>query len=209
MSNTNTDQRFTAAQLTPITNPTAASITYGQISTTGQNNGATAGNAQLPVPGQFKALNKKIVVRLYYTVFGASTGSQALTVTINFVNNAATPANAIIATTGAVTAATLGGVKTVGGYLEATLLVQAASGPTATQQWAGSFDGISVSTGTANALVTKAVLTNQPVFTAANITGVGATEGTDENQYFQFAITLAQTDSTFVFTPLEFSVEIQ
>ena len=47
MSNTNTDQRLTSAQMSPITNPTAATIVYGQVNTTGQNNGATAGNVQL------------------------------------------------------------------------------------------------------------------------------------------------------------------
>jgi len=209
MSNTNTDQRLTSAQLAVIAAPTAATITYGQYNVTGQNNGVTAGTAQLAIPGQYKALNKKVLVRLYYTVFGATVSSQALTVTINAVNNASTPVNTIIATTGAVNCATLGGAKTVGGYLEVEILFQGA-GATASNQWAGSFQGYNAAgTGTAGSLVTKAVLTAQPAFTSSNITGVGASEGLDENQYFEFAITLAQTDATFVFTPLEFSAELQ
>ena len=208
MSNTNTDQRLTSAQMSPITNPTAATITYGQVNTTGQNNGATAGNVQLPIPGQYKALNKKVLVRLYYTIFGATVGSQALTLTINAVNNAATPATAIIATTGAVSCATLGGAKTIGGYIEVELLFQG-SGTASTNQWAGKFSGVNAAgTGTAGSLITTAVLSNPPAFTSSSITGVGASEGLDESQYFEFAITLAEADTTFVFTPLEFSSDL-
>jgi hypothetical protein len=194
--------------MTPITNPTAATITYGQISTTGQNNGATAGNVQLPIPGQYKAQNRVVRVKLYYSVFGATVGSQALTVTINAVNNAATPATAIVATTGAVTCAGLGGAITQYLYLQAEWLEPAIGGAATVIKRGGVISGVTVSSTTTQALVTSAVLSNQPVFTASSITGVGAAEGLDENQYFEFAITLAQTDTTFVFTPLEFSVEL-
>lgn len=209
MSNTNTDQKFLAAQMNPITNPTAATITYVQLNTTGNNNGVTAGNAKLPIPGQFKAQNKKIVVKLYYSVFGATVGSQALTVTINAVNNAATPVTTVIATTGAVTCAGLGGAITQYLYLQAEWLEPAIGAATTSAVRGGIISGVTVSSTTTQALVTSAVLTGQPAFTASNITGVGAAEGLDESQYFEAAITLAQTDSTFVFTPLEFSVEIQ
>ena len=206
MSNVNTDQRITSGQMAPIAAPTAAAITYGQVSTTGVNNGMTAGNVKLPIPGQYKAQNKKVKVRLNYSVFGATVGSQALTVTLNALNNAATPATAVIATTGAVSCATLGGAKTIYGYLEAELLFTGVSDTN--NVIGGEFQGVSVSTGTTTALVARTILNAQPVFTSSNITGVGAAEGYDESQYFEFAITLAQTDATFVFTPLEFSAEI-
>jgi hypothetical protein len=208
MSNTNTDQKFLAAQMNPITAPTAATITYVQLNTTGNNNGVTAGNAKLPIPGQFKAQNKVVRVKLYYSVFGATVGSQALTVTINFVNNASTPATAIVATTGAVTCAGLGGVATQYLYLQAEWLEPAIGGAATSVIRGGIISGVTVSSTTTQALVTSAVLTGQPVFTATNITGAGAAEGLDESQYFEAAITLAVADSTFVFTPLEFSVEL-
>jgi urease alpha subunit len=134
--------------------------------------------------------------------------SQALTVTINFVNNAATPATAVIATTGAITCAGLGGVATQYLYLQAEWLEPAIGGASTAVIRGGTISGVTVSSTTTQALVTAAVLSNQPVPTASTITGVGAAEGLDESQYFEAAITLAQADSTFVFTPLEFSVEL-
>ena len=206
MSNTNTSYRLTAAQMSPIVGPTAATPTIVQFNTAGQNNGYAAGNANLPIPGQYKAQNKRVHVRFNYSVLGATVGSQALTVTLSAVNNAATPVTTIIATTGAVNCATLGGADTIYLNLDAEWVEPAVGGSTVIR--GGSISGTTVSTGVTVALVTAAVLTGQPTFTATNITGVGAAEGLDEQQYIQVAVTLAQTDATFTFTPLELSVEV-
>jgi hypothetical protein len=206
MSNTNTDQRLTAAQMTPITGPTAATITYVQASTT--NLSSNVGKAYLPIPGQYKAKNQRVRVRLNYSVFGATVGSQALTVSIYAINNAATPAAAILATTGAINCATLGGVGTQYLNFDVEWVEPAVGGAATAVVRGGFFEGTTVGTGIAPAVITRTILSNQPVFTATNITGVGATEGLDEAQYLYIGITLAQTDATFVFTPLDFSLEV-
>jgi hypothetical protein len=93
-------------------------------------------------------------------------------------------------------------------YLQAEWLEPAIGGASTAVIRGGTISGVTVSSTTTQALVTAAVLSAQPVPTASTITGAGVTEGLDESQYFEAAITLAQTDSTFVFTPLEFSVEL-
>ena len=202
MSNTNTDQRIVAGQVAAMKNPTAATITYFQFAP--QPSQATqTGNAQIPIPGQYKAIGKKVLVRAYGNSKLASVNSQALTVTLNVVNNAATPVTTVIATTGAVTATTMAS-KTVGWYIEAEILLD----PATATVMAGKFSGVSVAAGGTTALIAAAVLSAQPALTQSNITGVGAIEGYDEAQYFQVAITQAQTDTAAVHTLLELSADV-
>src|ERR1700679_2876635 len=95
MSNVNTDQRLQAAKVAPQA-PASASVTYSNFAA-GQPGAGTV--AQLPIPGQWKAVNKKVKVRLYFDALLATQTSQTLTVAIAAVNAAGTVTP--IATTGA------------------------------------------------------------------------------------------------------------
>lgn len=195
MSNVNTDQRLVAGQIAPIAAPTAATITYFQFAPQPSQSTQT-GVAQVAIPGQYKATQKKLKVRAYGNSKLATVGSQALTVTINAVDSSGNVA--IVATSGAVACATQAGV-TGGWYLEAELLLDPAAAPQA-----GEFQGVSVT----GALVARAALSNQAGFDQSVITGAGVSEGYDENQFFKVAITQAIADSTAVHSLIELSVEI-
>jgi hypothetical protein len=199
MSNVNTDQRLVAAQVAPIAAPTAATITYFQFAPQPSQSTQT-GVAQVAIPGQYKATNKKLKVRAYGNSKLATVGSQALTVTVNAVNAAGTVV--VVATTGAVAAATQAGAVN-GWYLEAEILLD----PTTAAVMAGEFQGVSVS-GAGQALVARTILTAQTGFTQTVITGAGVTEGFDESQFFRVAVTQAITDATAVHNLTELSVEI-
>jgi len=198
MSNTNTDQRIVQGSVAPITAPTAATITYFQFAAGAQE--SRTGTVKLPIPGQYKAKYQEVLVRVYGNSKLATVGSQALTVTLNAVNTAGTVT--VIATTGAVAAATQAGAVN-GWYLETKILFDT----TTSAVLAGEFQGVSVS-GAGQALVARTILTAQPGFSQTAITGVGAPEGFDETQYFEVAITQAQTDATAVHNLLELSAEV-
>jgi len=198
MSNTNTDQRIVQGSVAPITAPTAATITYFQFATGAQE--SRTGTVKLSIPGQYKAKYQEVLVRVYGNSKLATVGSQALTVTLNAVNTAGTVT--VIATTGAVAAATQAGAVN-GWYLETKMLFDTTTGAVL----AGEFQGVSVS-GAGQALVARTILTAQPAFAQSNISGVGAPEGFDEAQYFEVAITQAQTDATAVHNLLELSAEV-
>ena len=198
MSNTNTDQRIVQGSVAPITAPTAATITYFQFAAGAQE--SRTGTVKLPIPGQYKAKYQEVLVRVYGNSKLATVGSQALTVTLNAVNTAGTVT--VIATTGAVAAATQA-VAVNGWYLETKMLFDTTTGAVL----AGEFQGVSVS-GAGQALVARTILTAQPGFSQTAITGAGVTEGFDEAQYFEVAITQAQTDATAVHNLLELSAEV-
>jgi len=198
MSNTNTDQRIVQGSVAPITAPTAATITYFQFAAGAQE--SRTGTVKLSIPGQYKAKYQEVLVRVYGNSKLATVGSQALTVTLNAVNTAGTVT--VIATTGAVAAATQAGAVN-GWYLETKILFDT----TTSAVLAGEFQGVSVS-GAGQALVARTILTAQPGFSQTAITGVGAPEGFDETQYFEVAITQAQTDATAVNNLLELSAEV-
>lgn len=200
MSNTNTDQRITAGQVATIANPTAATVTYFQFKPQPSQSTQT-GIVKLPIPGQYKGIPQKVNVRARGNSLLASVGSQALTVTVNTLVGST---ETVIATTGAVTATTMAG-KTVGWYIDVEILLD----PLTATVMAGKFSGVSVAAGGTTALITAAVLSNQPGFTQTNITGVGAIEGYDEGQYFTVAITQAIADTTAVHTLLELSTDLQ
>jgi hypothetical protein len=200
MSNVNTDQRLIAGQVAPIAAPTAATVTYFQFASSALSQSSQTGVAQIPIPGQYKATAKKVKVRIFGNTKAATVGSQAFTFTINAVNTAGTVA--VIATTGAVAAATVAGA-TIGWYLEAEFLLD----PLAATIMAGEYQGVTLS-GAGQALVARTILTNQPGFTESVITGVGAIEGYDESQYFRVAVTQAIADATAVHTLLELSSEV-
>lgn len=199
MSNVNTDQRLVAGQVAAIAAPTAATITYFQFAPQPSQSTQT-GVAQVVIPGQYKATNKKLKIRAYGNSKLATVGSQALTVTINAVNAAGTVA--VVATTGAVAAATQAGAVN-GWYLEAEILLD----PTTSAVMAGEFQGVSVS-GAGQALVARTILSAQTGFTQTAITGAGVSEGFDENQFFKVGITQAIADATAVHTLTELSVEV-
>jgi len=198
MSNTNTDQRIVQGSVAPITAPTAATITYFQFAAGAQE--SRTGTVKLSIPGQYKAKYQEVLVRVYGNSKLATVGSQALTVTLNAVNTAGTVT--VIATTGAVAAATQAGAVN-GWYLETKILFDT----TTSAVLAGEFQGVSVS-GAGQALVARTILTAQPGFSQTAITGVGAPEGFDETQYLEVAITQAQTDATAVHNLLELSAEV-
>jgi len=199
MSNVNTDQRLVAGQIAPIAAPTAATITYFQFAPQPSQSTQT-GTAKVAIPGQYKATSRKLKVRAYGKTTSATVGSQAFTFTINAVNTAGTVA--VVATTGAVAAATQAGA-TNGWYLECEILLD----PSATTVAAGEYQGVTLSGG-GQALVARTILAAQTGFTQTAITGAGVTEGYDEAQFFQVAVTQAIADLTAVHTLLELSCEI-
>lgn len=199
MSNVNTDQRLVAGQVAAIAAPTAATATFFQFAPQPSQSTQT-GTAQVPMPGQYKATSRKLKVRAYGNTKLATVASQALTIAINAVNAAGT--KAVIATTGAVAAATQAGAVN-GWFLEVEFLLD----PSASTVFAGSYNGVSPS-GAGLAVVANTIMSVQPGFTQTVITGAGVAEGYDENQGFQVSITQAIADATAVHTLLELSVEI-
>lgn len=199
MSNANTDQVNRNFDAAVIANPTAATITYFQRSApVAQQRGVGASN--LEVPGQYKGIYNKVKVRAYGSSKLATVASQALTITINAVNSAS--AIAVIATSGPVACATMAGAVQ-GWYLEVEFLLDVNSAAVL----AGEFQGNTPS-GSSSALVARTILAAQPGFTRTNIPGTSTTQGLDENQFFQVAITQAIADATAVHTLLQFSTEI-
>jgi hypothetical protein len=199
MSNVNTDQRVVSAQVAPIAAPTAATITYFQFAPQPSQSTLT-GTAQVEIPGQYKATGKKLKIRAYGNTKSATVASQAFTFTINAVNTAGT--KAVVATTGAVAAATQAGAVN-GWYLEAEILLDPATATIA----AGEYQGVTLS-GAGQALVARTILAAQTGFTQTAIAGTSAAQGFDEAQFFQVAVTQAIADATAVHTLLELSVEI-
>jgi hypothetical protein len=199
MSNVNTDQRIIAGQVATITAPTAATKTFFQFAPQPSQSVQT-GTAQVSIPGQYKATAKKLKVRAYGNTKSATVASQVFTFEIDAVNAAGT--KAIVATTGAVAAATQAGA-TNGWYLECEILLDPAAATIA----AGEYQGVTLSGG-GQALVARTLLTAQTGFSQTAITGVGAAEGYDEAQFFQVALTQAIADATAVHTLLELSVEV-
>lgn len=199
MSNVNTDQRVVAGQVATIAAPTAATKTFFQFAPQ-PSQSTQVGTAQVVIPGQYKATGKKLKVRAYGNTKSATVASQVFTFEIDAVNAAGT--KAVVATSGAVAAATQAGA-TNGWYLEVEILLD----PSATTVAAGEYQGVTLSGG-GQALVARTILAAQTGFTQTAITGVGAAEGYDEAQFFQVAVTQAIADPTAVHTLLELSVEV-
>lgn len=200
MSSILTDQRLLAGDVAPIAAPTAATVTYFQYSTQAAQR-LGAGNAQLEIPGQYKATNRILTVNAIGNSKMATVGSQALTVTISAVNAAGT--KVVIATTGAVACATQAAAVS-GWFLTASFVLD----PVATIVAGTQGPHVSPS-GAGVAFVATAALSGQPGFTLVTPSGTSATQGFAENQYFVVAITQAIADTTAVHTLTEFTSNVE
>lgn len=190
MSNVNTDQRLLQAQVQPLVGITTSAQVV-QFSSKLALYGQT-GNAFVELPGQLKAVNKKVKVRVYGNYVGATVGSQTVTLALRFTNSAA--ATATISSAAAQAAATAG---TYPFYLETEFLLDNFSQP---GEFQGSWN---------NTLITRTALSALPAVVTSS-TGPGGTPNyvTESGQFFSLTALAFAADPTAILNITEWSLEI-